>query len=136
MKAITANNNEAVAQCENNIFLFGAPLICLRDGRTWNEELKGMVSQRKGVDVPTAVTTAWQGVNLDGAGVHYIAHIDDPMFDADFGTTPMQDIFPPQYIPEGYGHLSARQYVSQVIIDGDADVTVIDSFTPTPTDDT
>ena len=130
MKAITANNNEAVAQCENNIFLFGAPLICLRDGRTWDANLKGMLSQRNSEDVAGSATTAWQGVSLDRDGVYWIRHIDDPMFDADFSDTPMQDIFPAEYIPTGYGHLSARQYVSQVIISEDENVYVVDDFTP------
>ena len=135
MKAVTALQEQHCIDSENNIFLFGAPLICLRDQRKWDPENKGMLSvNSKGQEIYGALTTAWQRVSQDEDGVYYFVHIDDPLFDGKFSDVPLVDLIPEELkeemLPEDHEGRTARQYVSEVIIGQDQNLTVVDDFTP------
>ena len=135
MIAVTAAEREHSINSEKSIFLFGAPLVCFRDGRKWDSENEGMISiDSKGKEIPGHLTTAWQPINEDANGVFWFVHIDDPIFDGHFSDVPLIDLIPEEYhgsmLPEDHEGRTAREYVSQVIIGLDENVTVIDNFTP------
>lgn len=137
MKAVTANNYEAVQANNKAQFDFGGAFFCYGIRRTWDEEGQGMISvNAHGKDVEGELTTNIQNVNKNSEGVYYVIHIEDPLLDPYFALNPenlsMNELYGntvlSDKIPEGFGDLSVRDYISQIIIGQDDNVTVIDDF--------
>ena len=127
MKVIqsTTNNPQDLVILENQIFLFGAPLFAIGTAR-WDDVNKLFLSvDSKGNIIEGSGTSAWQNVKVSD-GVNWILHIDE----FGYSDEPMEDVYPPEYIPDGYGNLSAKEYVTQEIIDKDPNVITVDNFTP------
>lgn len=133
------NDPKHLEKSEHEQFIFGGPLLTYRYGTyRWDKVRDVFYSLGKDGNISAKnVTSKLQDVKYDQLGNPFIVHIDD----LGFSDTPMIEWCPAELLikktPEGhfiggygdkflkeYGHLSAKEYVSEYIINSDPNLYV------------
>jgi len=108
-------------------FNFGAKLVSYPRLDRWDEEGKRLQSIGSDGRLMDAWTYHWQRAK-EQDGTFVAGHIEE----AGFGILPMVDLYPPEVFGEegeefllNFGHMTATEYVTQEIIDKDANISTV-----------
>jgi len=129
MKLLTGTK-EALESLTLTQFRFGARLVAFPRVDRWQEDNQRLQSIQGGTgDLIDAYTYNWQVIKYLPDGTPYIAHIEE----FDFNPLSMLELYGAEYLDEQYGegfsdtygHLSSTEYVTQEIIDKDANISTV-----------